>query len=324
VDPFQRLSRHAPLRHPGGAVVAVRFSPDGRRGATAGRDDTVRLWDPFTGDPIGESLRHLDSPYALAFSPNGKLLVSGGADARGLLWHGDTGRPVMGDLVRDYVRDNLRWSFAWEFAAPLGAASAGTLNALPLLSLTTRFNPILDFRKRAIVRGEKSPYALTLNHDRGKRFSPPNGSRITFGSPIGAEEPLWGPGRGLRSGKGDPSDSAVNALTFSPDGKTILTGTSDRQVVLWDAATAQRVREFRMPGDETGFHLPEYRRRAVFAVAFSPDGKHVAAGCREGGVWIWAAATGDRVAGPLAHEGPVVALAGSLWTRASGRKPSTT
>jgi hypothetical protein len=51
------------------------------------------------------------------------------------------------------------------------------------------------------------------------------------------------------------------AVAFSPDGKTLLTGSWDRTARLWDAATGQPL----------GPPLPHGDR--VWAVAFSPDGR---------------------------------------------------
>jgi len=37
-------------------VYSVRFSPDGKRIISCSLDNTVRLWDAFTGKPIGQPL----------------------------------------------------------------------------------------------------------------------------------------------------------------------------------------------------------------------------------------------------------------------------
>ena len=52
-------------------------------------------------------------------------------------------------------------------------------------------------------------------------------------------------------------------MAFSPDGKTVLTGSVDGTARLWDAATGQPI----------GPPLPH--QSGVWAVAFSPDGKTV-------------------------------------------------
>jgi WD40 repeat protein len=68
-------------------VTAVAFSPDGKLLATASDDGTARLWDPGTGQSVGQPLtRHTGAVYSVAFSPEGKLLATGSADNTARLW----------------------------------------------------------------------------------------------------------------------------------------------------------------------------------------------------------------------------------------------
>ncbi len=81
-----------PLRALEGHSAAVRdlaWSPDGTHLASAGLDNTVRVWNPDTGAALATLTGHTDWVFALAWSADGTQLVSGGADNRLLLW--DTG-----------------------------------------------------------------------------------------------------------------------------------------------------------------------------------------------------------------------------------------
>ena len=53
-------------------MIAVAFSPDGRRLASAGDDGTVRLWDPATGAELATLTGHTGRVTAVAFSPDGR------------------------------------------------------------------------------------------------------------------------------------------------------------------------------------------------------------------------------------------------------------
>jgi WD40 repeat protein len=69
-----------------GKVFAVAFSPDGKRYASAGSDGLVRVWAADTGEALASHRGHEGPVAALAFSPDGKVLASGGHDRTIRLW----------------------------------------------------------------------------------------------------------------------------------------------------------------------------------------------------------------------------------------------
>jgi WD40 repeat protein len=88
------------------------------------------------------------------------------------------------------------------------------------------------------------------------------------------------------------SPAQGNAVAFSPDGRTVATGSADGNVRLWDAATGQEIGP-PMSSDA----------QPVATVAFSPDGALVAAGSADGNVQLWNTAT-QQVAGSAMVVGP--------------------
>ena len=80
-------------------------------------------------------------------------------------------------------------------------------------------------------------------------------------------------------------EESILCVHFSPDGKGLCTGGGDKTVRFWNMNT----------------QTPKYTCRGhtshVLSVQWSPDAALVASGDRQGGVWVWDAATGKAVGG---------------------------
>ena len=74
--------------------MAVAFSPDGTKVATASDDTTARLWDAATGKPLGEPMKHEEAVMAVAFSPDGTKVATASEDKTARLWDAATGKPL--------------------------------------------------------------------------------------------------------------------------------------------------------------------------------------------------------------------------------------
>ena len=80
-----------------------------------------------------------------------------------------------------------------------------------------------------------------------------------------------------------PAELAT-CIAYSPDGSRLAT-TGIAKVVLWNTNTAAVARNFDLGGEKT----------AAFYVAFSPDGRFLAASCNDSKTRIWNVASGDSV-----------------------------
>jgi len=79
---------------------------------------------------------------------------------------------------------------------------------------------------------------------------------------------------------GQKEDNYIRAACFSPDGKSIATGSEDRTIRIWDIAS-RKVR-----------HAFHGHRSEIYSLAFSPDGRFLMSGSGDRTARIWDMDTG--------------------------------
>ncbi|HEY4312060.1 MAG TPA: protein kinase [Pirellulales bacterium] len=101
-SPSGRLVGMLPCDSP---ILAVAFSPDDQLALTGSIDQTARLWNVETRQPILSPIVHQGFVYSVAFSPNGQAILTGSADGVAQLWDSSSGERLGPPLKHQgYVR----------------------------------------------------------------------------------------------------------------------------------------------------------------------------------------------------------------------------
>ncbi len=301
------------LTGPADGVTAVAFSPDDTLLATAGRDGTVRLWNPATDRRVGAPLQTGQTGVtAVALSPHGTLLATAGGDGTVLLWNPATDRRVGAPLHASA-----------RYGAPAVTFSHdGTLLATAGLDGTVLlWNPATDRRVGAplhVSAGYSAP-AVAFSHD---------GTLLATAGDDGTVL-LWNPATDRRVGAPLHASARYRApaVAFSHDGTLLATAGDDGTVLLWNPATDRRVGAPLQTGSGSA--------GGVYGVAFSSGDTLLATADGDGTVLLWNPATDRRVGAPLhvsarygapavafSHDGTLLATAGLdgtvlLWNLAT-------
>jgi dipeptidyl aminopeptidase/acylaminoacyl peptidase len=119
---------------------------------------------------------------------------------------------------------------------------------------------------------------------------------------------LWNLPEGKEVPKFDGFDGGISSLAFSPDGALLVSGTDGARIRVSETATGKEIHRFQKPFKRRipfGHDEPD----AVYCVAFSPDGKTVAAGSWEYAVRLWDMSSGKEVRRLKSWDLPITSIA---------------
>jgi Tol biopolymer transport system component/uncharacterized protein YgiM (DUF1202 family) len=259
-----------------GEVFAVAFAPNGQILATAGGDQTIRLWEPSTGRDISVLRGHMGTIRALAFSPDSRLLASGSADTTIRLWDVTSGKELKSLTSRFGGIHAVVFSPDGDTLASGG--SDGTVR-------------LWDWATGKELKSMRSRFGIIFSIT----FSP-DGRTMATGSSDHLVH-LWDLATGQEKSAMAGHEGHIHAVTFSPDGRFVASGSEDRAVRLWDVDTGKERAVF------TG-HTGE-----INALAFARDGRTLVSADSAGVIKVWDVATGNERASLSGHAGPVWSLA---------------
>ncbi|MCB9317562.1 MAG: caspase family protein [Lewinellaceae bacterium] len=286
-------------------VYSVTFSPDSQFALTASEDNTAKLWDLKTGRELQSFVGHGRTVRFAKFSVDGKFVITSGYDGTTRRWdlYGNILDTLKGISEVEYfegshgLKDSLYGSVVTiedstgrffqtlqGYAVPVAVAEFSPDGQQILIKSTRKaedwqqywdlnkgvlmnyqghpFGP--PFIRDALSQVARSPREVILSPDRNMTLRRQREAVLFTNNNNGSTLRL----------STEPPFRGASCVAFSPDGKTILAGTTENEAIRWDTS---------------GRQLATFKGHTLWlsSVAASPDNKFLVTSSLDRTIKLW-------------------------------------
>lgn len=206
--------------------VGIAFSPDGRWLASTGisrhesgtrHRQQVYLWDAANGKLAKTFEGHEGILMAVTFSPDGKTLATASSNGAVDLWNLETGK------LHTRLRAADHHASASGFVSVVFSPGGNRLAVSHSDGKLRLWNPNNGTVERELPLGKRRPRNLAFS---------PNGNRLACANWVEESISLWSVDTGEEVAVIHKENGGGTVFAFSPDGKTLATGTKEGAVRL--------------------------------------------------------------------------------------------
>jgi WD40 repeat protein len=293
-----------PITDSAGSVRSVSVSPDGRLLVAAGADGSLLLWNiAGPGRPVLVATLEAADPsgtgqsgalQTAVFSPDGTVIAAAGAARQVRLWRvaGPASAPQVSPIGAALTGPAGPVS-AVAFSPDGHLLAAGSADgSVRLWTVTDPAHPAAD-GKPLTVGGSAAGVTAVAFGAGGLLAAGTSAATVVLWKMSGSAAPVRYQNTPLTG-----PDQAVSGLAFSPDGTTLAAASQDAKIWLWTMRPASRHKASSAAPDGTlagagpgGAGSAGAGSGEGSTLAFSPDGRSLAAGSSGAGVLVWSLAS---------------------------------